>query len=712
MANIYEHKQDRLGDLLERASFEQGATILIPDLQRPFVWRPQQVTLLLDSLIRGWPFGTLLTWDVVDSDGAVMPCRPFWRLFDETEDVEADSEAVGQANPPAQFKMVLDGQQRIQSLLLALGGDGWGFRLDDRYWKESLEGLRPRGRRPTYPHWTKASLYFDIEAFFREYTERGYVMNIDYRKVLKWCAPAENDYSGFPRPENYERPVPLRRDLEPEGRRLVQLSRIWHATPANLNLPEAQLRSIIAARLVEEGFSEKWLEDKMQALGEFMVAMRSARLSEVAYLQVRAFDAQVWSPAQYNQAVVDIFTRLNTAGRTLTREEITFAWIKTGWEEGYVNGRRADKCFKNLLEWINEAEVMEISLDELVRVVSNLWALRHNHGVPLESSDLLEGEKVAPMAGDISREWNVIEDSIKACVEQMQYQDLQFGQNRWFNSLTSFSFVVAMHLRWQHGLAEISGEADRHNAEERFAAIMKHFTGRWLFNSTWSGVWADSSRDETRQLFTLLHEKLFPPTDADVLECLESTQAWMLSRVTNAAAETLERFEVSSPRSVSRYYPLLFLWTRLDEARWQHAGLPLRVASRRRSSLEVDHIVASSFWVEVINTARTNGQIGMDEERGLEGQINQIGNCMLLEKNFNISKSNRPLSDWLDEIDSMGDEVVRNEWLDSFHIDECMSGPANRSLTELVETFEARTEAIRKEMVEYVRGERERVDIG
>ncbi|WP_410477861.1 DUF262 domain-containing protein [Myxococcus sp. MxC21-1] len=29
----------------------------MPDLQRPYVWTPNQVTLLVDSLLRGWPFG-------------------------------------------------------------------------------------------------------------------------------------------------------------------------------------------------------------------------------------------------------------------------------------------------------------------------------------------------------------------------------------------------------------------------------------------------------------------------------------------------------------------------------------------------------------------------------------------------------------------------------------------------------------------------------
>ena len=60
MANIYEEKTEGLHQLLDRARADDGATVLIPDLQRPYVWAPNQVSLLVDSLIRGWPFGTLL----------------------------------------------------------------------------------------------------------------------------------------------------------------------------------------------------------------------------------------------------------------------------------------------------------------------------------------------------------------------------------------------------------------------------------------------------------------------------------------------------------------------------------------------------------------------------------------------------------------------------------------------------------------------------
>jgi uncharacterized protein with ParB-like and HNH nuclease domain len=66
MGNVYRHDSQLLYELLAKASASNGATLLIPDLQRPFVWAPDKVTLLIDSLIRGWPFGTLLLWKIND----------------------------------------------------------------------------------------------------------------------------------------------------------------------------------------------------------------------------------------------------------------------------------------------------------------------------------------------------------------------------------------------------------------------------------------------------------------------------------------------------------------------------------------------------------------------------------------------------------------------------------------------------------------------
>ncbi len=72
--------------------------IAIPDIQRPFVWDPEKVTKLLDSLYNGFPIGYIVTWQ-----------SPNVKLKD-------GSHAAGK-------KIIIDGQQRITALRAAVLGE-------------------------------------------------------------------------------------------------------------------------------------------------------------------------------------------------------------------------------------------------------------------------------------------------------------------------------------------------------------------------------------------------------------------------------------------------------------------------------------------------------------------------------------------------------------------------------------------------------------
>jgi uncharacterized protein with ParB-like and HNH nuclease domain len=78
--------------------------VLLPEIQRAYVWKGPQVAKLIDSLYREYPSGQILLWDTSD-----LPV---------TKGIQGVENPSGiQSNHP---KIVLDGQQRLTSLYKAL----------------------------------------------------------------------------------------------------------------------------------------------------------------------------------------------------------------------------------------------------------------------------------------------------------------------------------------------------------------------------------------------------------------------------------------------------------------------------------------------------------------------------------------------------------------------------------------------------------------
>jgi Protein of unknown function DUF262 len=294
---------DSLKTILARAGKNEDATLLIPDLQRPYVWQPSQVILLLDSLIRGWPFGTLLTWKVEQDDPARELARSFWRVVDRVSEVEG--EPISKRHPPATFQMVLDGQQRIQSLLLALGGDGWGFKLLDREWHEHLKGTKPRGPRGT-SHWSIGCLCVDVPALNVEYAKHRRATAIDYQAALKWVVTDDaNGQSKYPKPMGYAPALPLASEA---GGDFVRLSRLWEAVPDQI-IDNYEAEDIAERILSEHGVPDRTRGKQKRALGALLIALREVKQTRVTYLELSEYEAAHGVRDVYNDAIVNIFTR-------------------------------------------------------------------------------------------------------------------------------------------------------------------------------------------------------------------------------------------------------------------------------------------------------------------------------------------------------------------------------------------------------------------
>ena len=710
MGNVYRQDSQRLHELLERASASSGATMLIPDLQRPYVWTPNQVTLLIDSLIRGWPFGTLLLWKVNHQELEGIPFRPFWTVVNRTGN--ANGAQVTQMNPPAAYHMVLDGQQRAQSLLLALGGDDWGFTLEDRDWTEEIKERRPRGRQAKYRHWSKASLCFDFKTFKEEYEKQHCnLLAVDFRTVLTWAITDPQDgQSTYPKPENYEDPLP-KAYAPGNHQRYVRLSRLWKEAQANPGLKEAQFRTIIKPLLEQQGLSPEQAAALLQPLGELMTTLRDVKLADVTFLELQPYDDQTWTRDSYNDAIVSIFTRLNTAGRTLTREEITLAWLKVGWDTTLTAGKTAGECFADLSKTIAD-HGLTLETDELVSAASFIWAVAHNDGHLLANSDLLKGTVIRPMASALSKEWSPVTTTFELGAKLLSQRTIEYGQRGQFASLYAIAVVwawiyIAETWKRNHQLGELA----RDHFEKQCNDTIAKYLDQWLMCSQWAGVWSGSSTTSIEAYSKSLSDAQKGITNTN--DPNQAHHAWeecFAKFIENLAPDAINYINtIAAPtrERVGLYRSALWIWHRLDQDRWATSQVQLRVG-KSKPAIEVDHIVSFSLWKQKLASTPPENH---DEEEAI-ALVNRLGNCALLEKNFNISKSDKGLKHFLLQIHEVIQKKIRiDAWCAALAIPQPMLDPADATIKDLTDAIDNRDKEIRAELVEFVRGQRVRVDV-
>ena len=91
----------------------------MPAIQREFVWGPEQIVRLVDSLMRGYPVGSFPSWEVQPATAQSYTFYEFLTHFHERDKPFADKATVLSGSGTT---AVLDGQQRLTSLNIALYG--------------------------------------------------------------------------------------------------------------------------------------------------------------------------------------------------------------------------------------------------------------------------------------------------------------------------------------------------------------------------------------------------------------------------------------------------------------------------------------------------------------------------------------------------------------------------------------------------------------
>lgn len=97
----------------------QKNELILPAIQREYVWKPSQVIRIFDSVLRGYPVGSFLSWKVLPETvdafkfyGFLKDYSGYDKKHNPVVDIPTDREVIA----------VLDGQQRLTSLNIGLRG--------------------------------------------------------------------------------------------------------------------------------------------------------------------------------------------------------------------------------------------------------------------------------------------------------------------------------------------------------------------------------------------------------------------------------------------------------------------------------------------------------------------------------------------------------------------------------------------------------------
>ncbi|RPA65934.1 DUF262 domain-containing protein [Gordonia oryzae] len=243
---------------------------LMPAIQREFVWDADQITKLVDSLMRGYPVGSFLLWDVKPETAQSYTFYEFLTNYHERDHPYADKATVPAGSGTT---AVLDGQQRLTSLNIALYG--------------SLS------EKKKYAWWNSANAFP---------TKRLYLNLVDE-----------------PDDEELGTKYDLRFLTDQEAAAEDGDADKWFRVGAVLDLPDSgpNMQKELTKRRITAG-----LDDAFQRLYDLYQAVRV--LKPMNYFLVTDQDAD---------KVLEIFVRVNSGGTTLSYSDLLLSMATNQWQD-------------------------------------------------------------------------------------------------------------------------------------------------------------------------------------------------------------------------------------------------------------------------------------------------------------------------------------------------------------------------------------------
>jgi len=284
----------------------ESQEIVLPAIQRDFVWAAPKITKLLDSIMRGYPIGIVLMWETHNN----IQYRRF-----ENAPKKGNRPTFFDNETNKKLKVVLDGQQRLQSLYLALFGKN-----ENEY------------------------VYFDVLSGrhsddFKEDKYDFHFLTPD--KACEWNETSKQnaDDSGHD-------------DEPPELEYFVKVADLFQWSVEE----KQRFRRTVTGDLDLPDEDQLRLETNLAKLDEVLTKDHNI-------LKASIIDENRPPNSRERQTesdVLEIFVRINRQGTPLSRSDLIFSMLKLSWKESAT-------ALPDFVDGINEGNSFQIDIDFVIR---------------------------------------------------------------------------------------------------------------------------------------------------------------------------------------------------------------------------------------------------------------------------------------------------------------------------------------------------------
>lgn len=292
------YKSETIATVIKRLNIQY----YLPAIQREFVWSISQMVSLFDSIMRGYPISTFLFWELDEQN------RDKWEVYKFIENASYGGTRNKLANVDGvhQLTLILDGQQRLTSLLLGLKGT-YTMKKKYRRWDD------PKA-------WIKERLYLDLLTDPRGETEDGEA-GIRYGFKFSGNLPSNDE-------NHYWFKIGRILDFDNEDR--FYIFKQEEGEKLSDNVTKGQIA--LFERNLERLYRSIWKDDV------------------VSYYMEHDQD--------YDR-VLDIFVRANEGGTKLSKSHLLLSMITSKWR-----GMNAREEIYGFVERLNDDLTRKNSLDE------------------------------------------------------------------------------------------------------------------------------------------------------------------------------------------------------------------------------------------------------------------------------------------------------------------------------------------------------------